>query len=601
MRRLFAGLLLLAGLLATGLLIDVGTARPASAHAAVVTTSPAEDARLPAAPDEVVLTFDEGVSVGAGYARVLGPGGDRVDTGAAEVTDQTLTVPLRSDLPDASYVVTWRVVSADSHPVSGAYAFVVGDGALVPATTVAADDDVDPVVGAALPAVRGVGFLGLALAIGVPAFLVTCWPAGWASRLMRRLTLGGLAAVGVTAVLTVALQGPYSAGSGMGALLDGELLDTTTSSAFGATVLVRAVLAVVLLAVLTVAFRRGAAPSRPVLVAAGVLGSGLVLTTSSVGHPVAGPLPGLAVAVTSVHVAAMAVWLGGLAALLAGLLRPGVPADEVGRALPRFSRIAFAAVVALVVSGALQSVREVGSPAALVSTTYGRVLLAKLALVLLVLAVAGVSRVWVQQRLGSTVPRRPVRRVTAHAFAAPAGPSRELPADDHEDHHDDAAALLTRSRAESAVAEVRPFRRGVLIELVVAVAVLALSGVLVGTPPAAAAIAQPVDVTRALQPATGNDGTGQLTVDPARPGANTLHVYLFDDAGRLVQPQDISVALTEPQQQIGPLDVDLEPAGPGHYIGNGASFPTAGRWTVTVSVRLDEFTAVTASTVVPVR
>jgi len=598
MRRFLAAVLLLTGLLGTGLLVDVGTARPASAHATVVTTSPAEDARLPDAPADVVLTFSEGVSVGAGYARVLGPGGDRVDTGAASVTDQALTVPLRSDLPDGSYVVTWRVVSADSHPVSGAYAFVVGDGPLVPATTADAGDDVDPVVGAALPAVRGLGYLGLALALGVPVFLVTCWPGGWASRLMRRLTLGGVAAVGVTALLTVALQGPYSAGTGTGGLLDPQLLATTTSSAFGATVLLRAVLSLLFGAVLAAVFRRSGPPLRPLLVVAGVLGSGLVLTTAAVGHPLAGSLPGLAVAITSVHVAAMAVWLGGLVALLAGLLRPGVPADEVGRALPGFSRIAFTAVSALVVSGVLQSVREVGSPAALVSTTYGRVLVAKLGLVLLVLAVAGVSRVWVQQRLGRSVPRRPVRRVTAHAFAAPTGPSRHLPDDEHED---DAAAQLARSRAESAVAEIRPFRRSVLIELVAAVAVLALSGVLVGTPPAAAAIAQPVDVTLALQSAAGSDGTVQLTVDPARPGANTVHVYLFDDAGRLVQPQDISVALTEPQQQIGPLDVDLEPAGPGHYIGNGASFPTAGRWTVTVSVRLDEFTAVTASTVVPVR
>src|SRR5919107_2491439 len=115
----------------------------------------------------------------------------------------------------------------------------------------------------------------------------------------------------------------------------------------------------------------------------------------------------------------MVVWLGGLAALLAGLLRPGVDAGVLAEALPRWSRVASASVAALVVTGVVQSVREVGSPAALVSTTYGWILLAKLALVLLLLAAAGVSRVWVQQHLGLARPRPGGRRrVTAHAFAA---------------------------------------------------------------------------------------------------------------------------------------------------------------------------------------
>ena len=144
-------------------------------------------------------------------------------------------------------------------------------------------------------------------------------------------------------------------------------------------------------------------------------------------------------------------------------------------------------------------------------------------------------------------------------------------------------------------------RRSVLLELGVAAVVLALSAVLVGTPPARAAIAQPVDVVLPLQGSTGPDGTVQVSVDPARPGANTLHVYLFDDTGRPTQPAGIRVTLTEPEQELGPLEVDLLPAGPGHYVGDGMTIPGAGTWTLTVSVRIDEFTATTASTSFPVR
>ena len=144
-------------------------------------------------------------------------------------------------------------------------------------------------------------------------------------------------------------------------------------------------------------------------------------------------------------------------------------------------------------------------------------------------------------------------------------------------------------------------RRSVLVEFAIAAVVLALSAVLVGTPPARSAVAQPVDVLLPLQSSSGPSGSVQLSVDPARPGPNTLHVYLFDDAGVPTQPATITVSLTEAAQEIGPLDVDLQPAGPGHYVGDGMSIPGAGTWTLAVSVRLDEFSAVTAQTEFPVR
>jgi copper transport protein len=166
---------------------------------------------------------------------------------------------------------------------------------------------------------------------------------------------------------------------------------------------------------------------------------------------------------------------------------------------------------------------------------------------------------------------------------------------------DDAAGLRYHLQSESAAEHVPALRRSVLVEFAVAAVVLALSAVLVGTPPARSAVAQPVDVLLPLQGSAGPSGSVQVSVDPARPGPNTLHVYLFDDTGRLTQPAAITVSLSEAAQQIGPLDVDLQPAGPGHYVGDGMSIPGAGTWTLAVSVRLDEFTATTASTDFPVR
>jgi copper transport protein len=585
--------LLLLALLGGWLVTGVVVAGPASAHATLVSTDPAEGARLDTAPGAVTLQFSEGVSLGAGYARVLGADGTRVDTGAPAVDGATLTIPLRGDLDDGGYLVTYRVVSADSHPISGAYSFVVGQGELVPAGT-AGKDTTDPGVAAALPVFRWVGFAGLALAVGVPSLAALCWPGGWASDRLRRLAGWGAAAVAAGAAGSFLLQGPYAAGAWIGSVFDPSLLAATLQSENGWALLARIVLALALLLVLRPAWRGGVSPSRGRLVAAGALAFGLVGSTAAVGHPVAGPWPGLAVAVTVVHVAAMAVWIGGLVALLAVVLRPTTAPAELAVVLPRFSRLAFAAVVALVVTGTLQAVREVAEPVALVTTTYGWVLVAKLVLVAVVLAAAGVSRVWVQQRLGVRRSRPAGRRsLTAHAFAASADPGRPT--------EEDAADLRARQQSESAAEQLPTLRRSVLVELALAAVILALSAVLVGSPPARAAVAQPVDVLLPLQGSAAAKGSVQVSVDPARPGPNTLHLYLFDDAGRLTQPADIRVTLTEQEQEIGPLAVELLPAGPGHYVADAMSVPGAGRWTLTVSVRVDEFTAETASTVFSVR
>jgi len=328
-----------------------------------------------------------------------------------------------------------------------------------------------------------------------------------------------------------------------------------------------------------------------------------VVTTAAVGHPVAGSWPGLALPVTAVHVAAMAVWLGGLTGLLVAVLRPGVPTDDLAVALPRFSRLAFGSVVALVVTGIVQSVREVGTPAALVSTTYGWLLVGKLLLVVVILAAAGVSRVWVQQHLGVHRSRTAGRRsVTAQAFAAESRTdvsddlADEEADDEPDDEADEAVDERAHAQADAAAEQLPAFRRSLVVELLVAVAVLGVTSVLVGEPPAATAIVQPVDTTLPLQGASGSSGSVQVSVDPARTGPNTLHVYLFDDAGQLVQPAGISVTLTESEQQIGPIAVELLPGGPGHYVADAMEIPAAGAWTLTVTVRVDEFTARTAST-----
>jgi copper transport protein len=221
-----------------------------------------------------------------------------------------------------------------------------------------------------------------------------------------------------------------------------------------------------------------------------------------------------------------------------------------------------------------------------------------------VLAAAGVSRVWVQQHLG-VGGRRPDgrRRVTAQAFAA---------ASAEEDEETPGAAVglaeaggagvaMSRRVHADAAADLPALRRSVLVELALAAGILGLSSVLVGESPAAAAAAQPVDVTRPLQGTAGTDGRVEISVAPATAGVNSLHLFLFDPTGQPTQPAGIQVSLTDRADGIGPLDVILQPAGPGHYVADRMNIPGTGTWTLTVTVRVDEFTATTAHTTFPVR
>jgi copper transport protein len=170
-RRLLLALLALLG---SWLVAGVITAGPASAHALLESTSPEDGAQLGTAPAKVTLTFSENVSLRAGYVHVVDGTGTRADAGNASVSGPTVTVPLRPSLPQGGYLVTYRVISADSHPVGGSISFVVGRGSPVAPGTVSSAGATDPVVGAVLPVARWLTFAGLALSLGIPVLLALC-------------------------------------------------------------------------------------------------------------------------------------------------------------------------------------------------------------------------------------------------------------------------------------------------------------------------------------------------------------------------------------------------------------------------------------------
>ncbi|MDF3290858.1 copper resistance CopC/CopD family protein [Streptomyces silvisoli] len=604
-------LLVLAALL-TALLAG---AAPASAHAALLRTDPGEGSVVPSAPSRVLLTFSEGVLLSSDSVRVLDPSGKEVQQGAAQHADgatDTATVPLRTGLGNGTYTVAWKAVSADTHPVAGAWTFSIG----APSKTSAALPRQD-VGGGAAGVLYGIGryvaYGGFALLVGCCAFLAVCWPRGARLRVMRRLAVGGWAAMAVSTLALLLLRGPYVNGTGLGGVFDlgavRSVVDTKPGTALLCRLLLLAAAAVFLSVLFGAAFTRGAWAGRRNLavglaVGGTAIAAGLAATWSLAEHASVGIQPGVAMPLDMLHLLSMAVWLGGLAALLTALYRTAGIEREAVR---RFSRIAFGCVCVLAATGGYQAWRQVGSWHALLTTSYGQLLVAKVALVAVVLAAAYVSRRWTGRLAEQDVPQEEPEPVPA---AGPAETTSTNPA---------RAAQLARQRAALATARARRrrdadpartgLRRSVLAEAAVAVIVLAVSTVLSGTEPgraveeAAAAGAAPGAVPVSGGPVfaaipydTGGangKGTASVHIDPARTGSNELHLILTDPAGNPVDVPEVDLSFTLRSRGIGPLPVKLSHAGTGAWTAESVQLPMAGQWQLSLTVRTSDIDEVT--------
>ena len=540
MHRTLASRLLLACLV---LLLPLGAASPASAHATLIRTDPAEGAVLETAPERVTFTFNESViGVPAGI-RVFDATGDEVDS-EASVRNAQLVVDLEGEVGEGTLVVVWRLVSADGHPIGGSLSFSVGapsDVIDVPIASARAGTDAPSLLGV----LRWLGYLGLLVAAGVAAFAVLFLPRdgqGDAPR-GRLRTVAAIAAVvaalgWVAAVPLVAL---YQLGLPASALGDGS----TWSSLAPAEYVVPA--AVVLGLTLAVASLAGTAPG-PRRVALVLLGSVVAVAAPSLaGHTRAATPEALVVAVDVLHLVAGAMWLGGLVAV-AVVLGDLAARDDAGAVvLARFSTWAAGILAALVVTGSFAAWRIAGSWGALLDTGYGDLLLVKVLTVLVALAVAAWNRFSLLPRLRRATKRRERR---------------------------DSAALLVRTTTAEA---------GVLV------VVLLVTGFLVDRSPEVdvAGTASTAARETARQAVQLDDISAEITLEPLGVGPATVTITMTDDSGAPAEGYEA------PRLSLSTTDVDLGAVavrnlGPGVYAGD-VVLPTTGEWKVQVSLRTTEF------------
>ncbi|MFG2308908.1 copper resistance CopC/CopD family protein [Streptomyces sp. NPDC048566] len=217
-------------------------AAPASAHAALTGSDPKQGAVVARAPARISLTFSEQVSMNDRSLRVLDPRGKRVDTGGrSDLGGSTYGVKLRTGLPDGTYTVTYQVVSADSHPVSGAFTFSIGAPSQ---TTVAASGQAvgGGVVGLLYGAGRYFSYAGFVLLVGGAAFVLGCWQRGSGVRAVQRLVVAGWLTLTVSTLSLLLLRGSYVGSGKVADVFDLELLGQVLSTKSGAALVSRLLL-----------------------------------------------------------------------------------------------------------------------------------------------------------------------------------------------------------------------------------------------------------------------------------------------------------------------------------------------------------------------
>jgi len=509
-----------------------GGATAASAHAVLTGTTPIAGSVVDSAPTEITLRFGEPVELTPAAIRVYDDKLRRVDGGdAGHLTGHrdTVGVPLRPGLANGTYTVTYRVISADSHPVAGGYTFSVGAPSKVSGTV----NDLasgSRVVGVLLGTARFVEYAGLVVGLGGLIFFLL-WPFGRRDRVARRFVFGGLVALLGGPRATLFHEAPYVAGEGLDRMLDSDVLSTIASAHFGVVLILRVVVVALLLVLFRLLLDRG-----PYGYPMSVIGIAVVLadTFADAGHSSVNDNYGLALLSDGAHLLAMTTWLGGLAMLLAVV--PRRDRDALPVVLPRFSAVALGCIAVIAGTGSYQAIRNVGYWPALVDTTYGRLLLVKIAGLLAIVGLGYLAR----------------RLVVRREFAS-------LP-------------------------------RGLAAEVVTGVGVLGVTAVLVATLQGKTAYAAPV--SRTIVTSTFRL---QIDIDPAKTGPAVLRIDAYTPTGQRLAMRQVTGSLRLPAQHVGPLPVAFDITGPGR-VRAALTLAAPGTWQLVLDIQTSPIDATTVAT-----
>jgi copper transport protein len=510
-------------------LLVVAHSSPAAAHASLIASDPADGASLAAAPAMLTLSFNEPVDPitvrifdGAGTASAV--------TQISREGANLILMPA-APLGEGAHVVSWRVISADGHPVGGSLTFWVGSrGETLPPLSSSENPKLRTAIWiaelqTAIWFARLAIYLGLFVGAGGAFF--AAWiqpPAGRGPRVVSIAT--GIVALAALA-LSVGLQGLDVLDAAPSALTTSEVWLSGARGSFGVSAAIAAAALVLGL------FSLGTSGIKAKVASAVALtGAGLALAAT--GHAAQADPRFLTTLSVFLHGTSLAFWIGALVPLAFAL---SGPRDAAADALMRFSRWIPLAIAALLASGILLAIVQVSRIDALWSTDYGRVLTAKIVLVLMLLALA----LWNRLRLTPLVASAEQKR--------------------------------------------RWLQRSIAVELVLVVVILGVVGLWRFTPPPRALASAHDDFFTHLH---SEKAMANVTISPGHAGPIAITVQLETPDERPLAAAAVSVTLSNPQIGIEPAVMQAQRMNDGQWRATMAA-PVAGRWTLTLGILISDF------------
>lgn len=536
----------------------------ASAHAYLVKTSPAPGSVLAVAPRTVALTYDEAVEPRFAITSVTNARGQQETTGPVRrsaADPDTLVVPVHPHLPTGWYLVYWRAISIDGHPVQGGYTFAVGPNPGPPPQFAIANisetaTDTNLVIARCamlLSAMAAIGLFVFRTLIARPV-VRRVEGAGLRGLTIACCLLGAASAAAVPVYLDIAtsvdsLRSPFSVST---------LVPLFRVTAFGrAYVDLEVCMALYCLAAGIALWvdrpQRVRRSLAELFSLAGALAAAAaaLLVPGLAGHAGQTAPRGLALVLDWSHLASGSLWLGGLLGLLvlAWTQAPGRRLAVLAVSVPRFSNVAFGSVLVLIASGVGASILHIPVVNALWTTSYGKVILLKVGLLLVALTFAAVNLLWTRARL-----------------------------------------VAARSGTEIAPDAVRLLRRTVRAETVLAAVAVLAAALLSSLPPPAAARAK-------LGASLGTFGPGRVAavvhqggyglrvvVDPNTPAAPNTFTLELSHGGRPVQGADVTLTFEMLDMQMGDEEYRMAETRPGVYRRSALALVMAGRWALELSI-----------------
>ncbi len=534
-------------LLALLLMIVCGALAPQSAlaHASLLAAEPPDGATLQRGPDRIILHYSEPVS--PLILRLIGPSGATTDLEHVEVRHQAVEITPPENLPNGTYALSWRVVSADGHPISGSLVFSIGIPAQARPTVAL---QTSRAVQVALWSARVLMYAGVFAGVGGAFFAAWITDRGkiWGSArrgIVMFLWVGVLATA-----LSLGLQGLDTLALPLNALMSRVSWLHGLETSFGLTAAM-AILGLIGGLLALVVKSRGHAR---ILSGAALIAISIAFAMS--GHASTAEPRWLMRTSVFLHVSGLAFWIGALMPLFA-MLRSADP--QSAAVMNRFSATILPVVVLLLIAGVLLAVVQVGSFSALWTTAYGVILLFKLAAVGALLTLATVNRLIFTPALA----RNEAQRRTWFAWSIAA--------------------------------------EGLLVLLIL--------GLVAGwrfTPPPRTIAAPP-----AGPPITGlatvsahihsEQGMAQIALSPGRVGRTTMTIRLASATGSLLNPKEVQVALSQPSSGIEPLERPAAQVAPGTWRVSDLMLPRSGEWQVQVEVLVSDFDKVILEGTITVR